>query len=111
MRVPTNLPALPRRALGSSPGATEALQAARGSARSAPIARPCPLADDLPFVSVIVPVFNDPVRLRTCLQALGRQSYPRDRFEVIVVDNGSAPPAGPVVDEHAPARCVVEPRP
>ena len=42
-----------------------------------------------PFVSVIVPVYNDAARLRLCLSALARQSYPRDAYEVIVVDNGS----------------------
>lgn len=43
----------------------------------------------LPLVSVIVPVYDDP-RLALCLDALSRQSYPADRFEVIVVDNGSS---------------------
>lgn len=43
-----------------------------------------------PFVSVIIPVFNDAARLQTCLNALTEQTYPADRFEVIVVDNGSA---------------------
>ena len=42
-----------------------------------------------PFVSVIIPVFNDCVRLGVCLAALQRQSYPKDRIEIIVVDNGS----------------------
>lgn len=42
-----------------------------------------------PFVSVVIPVFNDSERLGMCLQALENQSYPRDRYEVIVVDNGS----------------------
>jgi glycosyltransferase involved in cell wall biosynthesis len=45
-----------------------------------------------PRVSVIVPVYNDPARLRACLAALNDQSYPPDRFEVVVVDNGSSPP-------------------
>jgi glycosyltransferase involved in cell wall biosynthesis len=44
------------------------------------------------YVSVIIPVYNDLDRLYLCLQALERQTYPRDRFEVIVADNGSAPP-------------------
>lgn len=44
----------------------------------------------LPFVSVIVPHLNQPDALRRCLQSLANQSYPRDGFEVIVVDNGSA---------------------
>lgn len=43
-----------------------------------------------PFVSVIVPVYNDLRRIATCLAALLRQTYPRDRYEVLVVDNGSA---------------------
>jgi len=42
-----------------------------------------------PFVSVIIPVYNDAVRLQRCLQALEQQIYPSDRYEVIVVDNGS----------------------
>jgi len=41
------------------------------------------------FVSVVIPVYNDPERLQTCLRALERQSYPHDRYEIIVVDNGS----------------------
>ena len=45
--------------------------------------------NDLPMVSVIVPVFNDAAGIRRCVDALKRQSYPRTRYEVIVVDNGS----------------------
>jgi len=41
------------------------------------------------MVSVIVPVLNDPDGIRRCVDALHRQSYPRSRYEVIVVDNGS----------------------
>jgi glycosyltransferase involved in cell wall biosynthesis len=43
-----------------------------------------------PFVSVIVPVRDDGPRLALCLEALRRQDYPRECFELIVVDNGSA---------------------
>lgn len=43
----------------------------------------------LPFVSVIIPVLNDSQRLRTCLRSLENQTYPKDRYEIIVVDNGS----------------------
>lgn len=42
-----------------------------------------------PFVSVIIPVFNDTDRLRICLEALEHQTYPKDLYEIIVVDNGS----------------------
>ncbi len=44
---------------------------------------------DLPFVSVVVPLLNDERRIAGCLRALLSQTYPRERYEVIVVDNGS----------------------
>jgi glycosyltransferase involved in cell wall biosynthesis len=43
-----------------------------------------------PFVSVIIPVYNDAHRLALCLTALSSQTYPNSRYEVIVVDNGSS---------------------
>ncbi|MEE9613405.1 MAG: glycosyltransferase [Thermodesulfobacteriota bacterium] len=45
--------------------------------------------DEFPMVSVIIPVYNDLKRLEICLDALQVQSYPKDRYEVVVVDNGS----------------------
>ncbi|HEU5012554.1 MAG TPA: glycosyltransferase [Roseiflexaceae bacterium] len=45
---------------------------------------------ELPFVSVVIPVLNNEGELQRCLAALERQTYPGDRYEVIVVDNGSA---------------------
>mgnify|MGYP001826955530 FL=1 len=45
-----------------------------------------------PFVSVIVPTYNDQAGVDKCLEALMAQSYPRDRYEIIVVDNNSEPP-------------------
>jgi len=43
---------------------------------------------DLPFVSVIVPVYDDVEGLTLCLESLNRQSYDATRYEIIVVDNG-----------------------
>ncbi|MCP5047350.1 MAG: glycosyltransferase [bacterium] len=45
---------------------------------------------DITFVSVIVPHYNDAARLGLLLESLEKQDYPRDCFEIIVVDNGSA---------------------
>lgn len=42
-----------------------------------------------PIVSVVIPVLDDFVRLRQCLDALAAQTLPREQFEVLVVDNGS----------------------
>ncbi len=46
---------------------------------------------DLTF-SVVIPTFNRPAELRGCLESLRRLDYPRDRFEVIVVDDGGTTP-------------------
>lgn len=42
-----------------------------------------------PFVSIIIPVFNDAKHLSLCLVSLEHQTYPKSFYEVIVVDNGS----------------------
>lgn len=42
-----------------------------------------------PSVSVIIPVYNDADALAECLQELENQTYPGDRYDVIVVDNNS----------------------
>lgn len=51
-----------------------------------------------PFVSVIVPVYNDIERLRKCLVSLDNQTYSRAAYEVIVVDNGSDTPVVSQID-------------
>ena len=47
------------------------------------------MAEPLTHFSVIVPVHNGAETLEACLTALTGQDYPRERFEVIVVDDGS----------------------
>ena len=42
-----------------------------------------------PFVTVVIPAWGDATRLRACLDALDRQSWPAERREVLVVDNGA----------------------
>lgn len=43
-----------------------------------------------PLVSVVVPVYNSASILPRCLDALLAQTYPSDRYEIIVIDDGSA---------------------
>lgn len=50
-----------------------------------------------PFFSVIIPTHARPDRLAACLEALANLDYPRDRFEVIVVDDGNDIPPHDVV--------------
>ncbi|MUG93847.1 glycosyltransferase [Scytonema sp. UIC 10036] len=47
--------------------------------------------------SIIIPTYNRPEQLTNCLNSLTRLDYPRDRFEVIVVDDGSTTPLESVV--------------
>jgi glycosyltransferase involved in cell wall biosynthesis len=52
-----------------------------------------------PFISVIVPVRNEAAYIRDTLGQLLHQSYPRDRFEVIVADGQSTDGTPAVVRE------------
>lgn len=44
----------------------------------------------MPDVSVIIPHFNDLAGLDRCLAALEAQTFPHDRFEIVVADNMSS---------------------
>lgn len=60
-----------------------------------------PDASLAPAITVVIPTYNRRDVLRTCLQALDRQTLPPDRFEVIVGDDGSTDDtAGMVAAEH-----------
>jgi glycosyltransferase involved in cell wall biosynthesis len=56
-----------------------------------------------PRFSVIVPTFRRPDALARCLDALARQTYRRDGFEVVVADDGSGAPPTEVVDRFSDA--------
>src|SRR5215469_14041643 len=43
----------------------------------------------LPRVSIILPVLNAAGLLENCLQAIARQTYPRTRYEIVIPDGGS----------------------
>jgi glycosyltransferase involved in cell wall biosynthesis len=64
-----------------------------------------------PFVSVVVPVRNAPQRIRCCIEALLNQSYPRERYEVIVVDNGSHDTTPQVVQSYPVTMLVADSMP
>ena len=51
-----------------------------------------------PTFSIVIPTYNRPDRLETCLESLFQLEYPFNRFEVIVVDNGSPVALKPVVE-------------
>jgi cellulose synthase/poly-beta-1,6-N-acetylglucosamine synthase-like glycosyltransferase len=66
--------------------------------------------DYCPQISIIIPTYHDWDRLRLCLESLARQTYPKDKIEVIVVNNDPSDPAPEmgfdlqltVISEHKP---------
>ena len=50
-----------------------------------------------PLFSVVIPTYDRPRELEACLAGLAASTFPRDRFEVIVSDDGSPRPMEPVV--------------
>lgn len=55
--------------------------------------------EDKPFVSVVIATRNRASLLAEALQALRRQQWPVDRFEIIVIDNGSTDATPEVVSQ------------
>jgi mycofactocin system glycosyltransferase len=50
-----------------------------------------------PFVSVIIPVKNRPQDIRECLTSLTSLDYPKNKVEIIVVNDGSTDSTGEVI--------------
>jgi GT2 family glycosyltransferase len=51
----------------------------------------------LPSVSIVIPTYGRPGELALCLDSIAGLDYPRDRFEVLVVDDGGPTPLDEVV--------------
>lgn len=66
-----------------------------------PSSRENPKIAALPMVSVIVPIRNEEKYIGRCLDSLLSQSYPEERYEVIVVDGRSSDRSLKIVEEIA----------
>lgn len=55
----------------------------------------------LPQVSVIAPVYNDEKRVGLLIESLINQDYPKDKFEVIIVDNNSQDNTRAIVQKYS----------
>ncbi|MHC0055465.1 glycosyltransferase family 2 protein [Actibacterium sp. D379-3] len=69
------------------------------------------IPDPQPRAAVIIPHYNDVARLTRCLAALmvPDGASARDGVDIVVVDNGSTEPLGPVRAAHPGIRFVTEP--
>jgi len=55
---------------------------------------------DLPFVSIIIPTYNREKYLSVTLDSFIGQSYPKDRFEIIISNNNSTDNTQVVTDDY-----------
>jgi len=55
---------------------------------------------DYPFVSVIVPVYNGEKTIAECVKSLLSQDYPKDRYEIIIVDNNSKDQTAEIIKKY-----------
>lgn len=62
-------------------------------------------------VAVIVPVWNGEAVLARCLDALVRQTIPRDTYQIIVVDNGSSDATARIARSYSGVELLEETRP
>ncbi|EAZ92849.1 glycosyltransferase family 2 protein [Crocosphaera chwakensis] len=53
-----------------------------------------------PFISIVIPTYNRPERLKTCLESISCLYYPQEHFEVIIVDDGSKEPLNSAVEPY-----------
>ncbi len=51
-------------------------------------------------VSIIIPVLNSARTIGDCLEGVLKQDYPHERFEIIVVDNGSTDGSVPLIKKY-----------
>lgn len=65
-----------------------------------------PMAEQ-PFISIVIPCKDSAQTIRECVESACAQEYPKDRYEIIVVDNGSSDGTAAIAAEF-PVRVVRE---
>ena len=69
------------------------------------------MSDTNSFVSIIVPVYNDYERLKHCLEILNTQTYAKQFYEIIVVDNNSTEDIKSLVEQFQQVKYAFEATP
>ena len=55
---------------------------------------------NIPYISIIVPAKNEECQIGRCIQSLLAQEYPKDKYEIIVVDGDSSDNTSKIVREY-----------
>lgn len=61
-----------------------------------------------PQLSVIIPAYNEEAVIGNCLKSVFNQSFPKEDYEVIVVDNNSTDKTGAIVKRNFPQSRVIK---
>lgn len=61
-----------------------------------------------PLVSIIIPMYNAESTIAECIESLLRLRYPKDKLEIVIVDNGSTDQSVSVVKKY-PVRLLSKP--
>jgi len=63
--------------------------------------------DNLPLTSIIVPVYNGEKVISECIESLLNQDYPKNKYEIIIVDNNSKDKTSEIIKKY-PVRYLLE---
>jgi glycosyltransferase involved in cell wall biosynthesis len=45
--------------------------------------------EELPFVTLVIPTYNEEKNIERCLESINKQDYPKEKLEVLVIDDSS----------------------
>lgn len=54
----------------------------------------------MPFITVIIPFFNSEQYIEKCIQSLLAQDYPKDSYEIIMINNNSSDASSAIVRQY-----------
>ena len=57
--------------------------------------------DQFPTVSILIPAHNEDVVIEQTIQSMVQLNYPKDRLEVVVINDNSSDRTGEIIDEYA----------
>ena len=61
------------------------------------------MSEYMPKITVVIPAYNIETLLEKCVISVAEQDYPKDKLEVIIVDDGSTDSTGELCDKLLPS--------